>query len=179
MAAIEATLRVEAGQQQLIYRGKKVTAADTIRDGAKLMLLGSAAGAQRPTPQQNIGGRLSLNAESLDQPPHSGIIAKGPPAGCIRSFRTSLFCLPKEPLVLYNKTGAIVKVSFESDAIWIQADAQQDRVFFNEIKNHLTQDIRGTGYFVLAFITQSEKYWFYFLPFQYIDTIGKLLRAAR
>jgi hypothetical protein len=179
MAAIEETLRVEAGQQQLIYRGKKVTAADTLRDGAKLMLLGSIAAPQRAAPQRNIGGRLSLNAENLDQPPHSTIITKGPPPGCIRSFRASLLCLPKEPLIVYNKTGAVVKISFESDAIWIQADAQQDRVFFNEIKNHLTQDIRSTGYFALAFITQSEKYWFYFVPFQYIDTIGKLLQTGR
>lgn len=193
MEHINETLKVSPSEQTLIFRGEKFQRSDDlltdrkVGNNAKLMLVvpegpksapGKADVASAYAQRRNF---LLMNAEDLRNPPHSGIIARGPPQGAGKAFVAKLTLLPKEAFVVYDRTGSVAKLSLESDALWIQGSVDQAmRIFFSEVKNAGFQECPDSAhYFALWVVTAQEKYWFYFIPCQFAESISQIINAGR
>jgi hypothetical protein len=189
MDLISETLKVTSTDQTLIFKGEKICRTDSplsdfkIGNKAKLMLVVPEGPKSAPTKVEVSGPRphFALAAEDLRNPPHNAIIARGPPPGAGKSFVAKMNVMPKEPIVVYDQTGAVVNFSLESDAIWVQGGTAElgMRLFFQEVKNAGVQEMASAGrYFALWIVTGSEKYWFYFIPYQYGELIPQIINAG-
>jgi hypothetical protein len=181
MQAISDGLHVPPSRQQLVRAGAKIVLSDSplssvhITNAARLMLVvmeditgGTPKPAARPA-----------RPESLDRPPHAPIVARGAPPGCPAPQFAQTALLPKGPLVVYDESGRVAKLSFETDAFWIEPEgAKGERIFFQEVNTFCVQEmpreLNKPGYFALC-LSSSVRKWLYFIPGQYSAMIQKLL----
>ena len=184
--AISESLSIPPQKQKLICLGKNLNNPDEslstykIKDGSKLLLMQTETLAKPDTPKPPPRSQWcqAPQPEFLKAAPHIDIINKGVPANCEKPYQSQMTLLPKTPFVVYNTEGVISKLSFESDAVWTEAeDGKQERIFFTDLRSSLIQEIPGHEheYNALCLITKYGKRWFYYIPNQYQSLLSKIL----
>lgn len=186
MDKVHESLEVEPEKQKFIFRGKVLSSPEDalsklgITNNAKLLLTVQASQpATTAHPQGPAKARCNQAArEFLTTAPHSAIISKGPPPNCGKPYHSQMTVLPKSPFVVYNTEGVVSKLSFESDAVWIESeDGAKERIFFTDIRSNVVQEIPRyeKDYVALCLVTAHGKRWFYFIPGQYSQILPKVI----
>jgi hypothetical protein len=181
MQVISDELHVPPSRQQLVRAGAKIVLSDAplssahVANAARLMLV-VKDDITRDTPKP---AARPARPESLDRPPHAPIIARGPPPGCPPPQFAQTNVLPKRPFVVYDESRRIAKLSFETDAFWIEPEgAKGERIFFQEVNTFCIQEmpreLNKPGY-VTVCLSSSVRKWLYFIPGQYSTMIYRLL----
>lgn len=196
MYQINEKLSIPPESQQIIFKGAKINQTPDktlselqIKNGTKLLLLKTekiAFSVEDSKPQPAIAHvnllgfptKPHVSPESLTNEPHQTIISKGLPPNCEKPYQSQMSILPKMPFAVYNTDGILSKLTFESDAIWVvAADGNNERIFFNEIRGSVLQEIPGyeKQYNILILGTKIGKRCFYFIPNQYAALIKRLI----
>jgi len=184
---IRSQLSIPDGSLKMVMKGKNLVDLDSplsvlgVEDGSKILLVVSEVLPDKaPPPVRRIRQPFfPPTQEFLNSPPHSPIIAKGPPQGVEKPFKGQYTSLPKTPFIVYNTEGVVSMLSIEYDAIWIQSDdGKNERIFFSDIHLVFVQDIPKyeEKYVAIAFHTSIGKRWFYFIPHQYSHIIKTIVK---
>lgn len=188
MVGIQSLFEIEPERQKLTFKGKNITLSDDpvskykIVNKARILVSLQSVTESTPAsqPPTRTRGRTQLTPEFLTSSPHADIIAHGPPPNAEKPYQTQMAILPKTPFIVYNTEGIVSKLSFESDAIWMEADdGKQERIFFSDIKGLLVQEMPKyeKSYVALCLATSYGKRWYYFIPGQYTVLLNKLLSS--
>ena len=181
-------LDVAIDQQKFIFRGKQLDKQDEplaglgVTNNARLLLTiqehESAPVSPPPRTNQSRAYYNQPQTEFLTIEPHKAIISKGPPPNCEKPYHSQMSVLPKVPFVVYNTEGVLSRLSFESDAVWIESDdGTKERIFFTDIRSNVVQEIPKyeKDYVALCLLTRYGKRWFYFIPNQYSQLLPKVI----
>ena len=192
MESIQGNLSLNPDKQKIIFGGKTLNDSNSllssykIINGSKLLLMEKSgvvnAKPAAPT-RHNFPYTTTLQPEFMNSTPHNKIIAQGVPAKAEKSFPSQMMALPKTPFIVYNTEGKLSKLSFESDAIWIETEEaenkeqKEERIFYSDIKTHLLQELPNyeNQYVGLCLSTKYGKRWYYFIPNQYVSLLRKVL----
>ena len=187
MEKISQELSVSAENQKIICTGKNITDPDALlssynlKNGSKILLMEKSkmetTKTPNPPPTRTSFFTQQPQPEFLNSPPHDKIIAQGVPENCEKPFPSQMMVLPKTPFIVYNTEGKLSKLSFESDAIWVESnDEKQERIFYSDVKTYLVQEIPGyeNKYVGLCLHTKYGKRWYYFIPNQYVAIMKKV-----
>lgn len=184
--------------QTIIFKGKKLTDSTLklssvgISKGSKLLLVGSSTpiNSQNQTPSSSNPFSIPdltskpprvIGEKYLTVPPHSNIIKKGPPPGCIEGNSFQLENLPQEPFIVRDKDGDVAKLSFRSDELVIQSEKNIERIFYSEIISYGIQAVPGyeNHYLAVGVHIKGKEIWSYFVPKQYRMLIEIIFQSRR
>lgn len=191
MESIKENLDLSQDKQKIIFSGKTLSDSASllssykIGDGSKLLLMAKSGtvAVKAPAPMRQGIYTAALQPEFMNSAPHNKIIAQGVPDEAEKPFPSQMMVLPKTPFVVYNTEGKLSKLSFESDAMWIETEEaekkeqREERIFYTDVKTHLLQEIPNyeNKYVGLCLSTKYGKRWYYFIPNQYVSLIRKVL----
>lgn len=181
--------------QKLILKGSKLANPSQklseagLKNGTKLLLVGSTP----PPPQKGLRSTphgvqdLSNNpprpiAEKyLTVPPHSDIIAKGPPPGCAPGNSFQIEKMPLEPFIVRDKNGDVAKMSFGSDELIITSEKNTERIFYSEVIAFGIQSLPHyeNQYLAVGVHIRGNEIWSYFIPKQYKMQIDIIFQSRR
>ena len=123
-------------------------------------------------------GFAQVPREFMTSSPHAEIIAKGIPENAEKPYKGQTTVLPKTPFIVYNTEGIRSKLTFESDAIWMESDDnKQERIFFSDIRGNVIQEMPKyeKSYVALCLSTTYGKRWYYFIPAQYTQLLSGIM----
>jgi len=197
MTQINRQIHVPPREQRLIFQGKTLSDKKDrlidkhIVDGSKILLVvspvvkdGARASKRMPRPFARRQWRRSrlVQDDELYLPPHAEFVMRGPPAGCMPGGRTPVGRFPTTPLVVYDTSGEIARMSFETDAIWVANEGGgQERIFLTEIDMPQFVDIPDyRDQYIAVFISMDTgRRVFYFIPKQFQDLIEGYMERRR
>jgi hypothetical protein len=171
-------------KQRLIFKGqvlskkKEKLSSYGIVNTSKILLIANDADGKGDLPPRRPR-RPERGPANMEQPPHTDVIERGPPPGCLEGMKTATTVLPKTPFVVYNTSGEVAKLSVESDAFWIEAaSGEMERIFFSDLKDLVFSDLPGYQDRYAAMIARlaSSQRVFYFVPKQYVRLIEQIYR---
>jgi uncharacterized ubiquitin-like protein YukD len=179
---------IPPAEQKIIFKGKilgkkKEKLSDyNIGSGSKLLLFQEASQEKKDSSATRRPNRRekSLNAAPLNNPRHKEIIDQGPPDGCFEGVKTPVPVFPKTPFIIYDTSGHRASLSIETEAIFIESDCDQDRIFLSDIKICQCQDLPGyeDRYVALSLETEGTRKTFYFVPKQFQVLFEDYCRAT-
>jgi hypothetical protein len=186
MSEISLRLGVVPARQSLIFKGQKLTkradklTAYGIQNSSKILLFTVAGAKDDKLHTKRRPPRDRTLSTKLDTPPHSSIIALGPPAGCLPGMKTPSTLFPREPFIVYDTSGARARLSIESDAFWVEPDVGEcERIFFSDVQSapsFLWLPGYDEQYTAMVLQTQNGKRIFYFVPGQFKQLIETVCR---
>lgn len=198
--AITETFDVAPEHQKIVFRGKTLSDPNATLTSAgltnkcKVMLVNSTpppppppppvpAPVSIPTPLIDFATRQprARRDEYMTAPPHSGIIARGPPEGAMEGNNYQATTLPLDPLVVRDSTGDVAKLAFRSDDLVVDSETNHHRIFYQEITSYGIQEIPGheQRYVALGLQIKGQKLWVYFIPKQYRNVIESVVLHRR
>jgi hypothetical protein len=185
---LQSQIRKEFGfapsQQRIIFKGKVLShkreklQSYGILDGFKVLLLADETSAQpeelgprrgrRPPRSERVGGILNAR-----------VVRGGPPAGSLKGMKGPNGVLPRDPFIVYNTNGTLVKLWIETDAFWADASSEEsERLFYTDITALTCPDLAGYEDQYCAIVLETVVMRaFYFIPKQYTKLIEGIWRS--
>ncbi|KAF6202564.1 hypothetical protein GE061_002962 [Apolygus lucorum] len=183
--------------QKVMYKGGLAKDEKTLKEigvvvGAKLMLVGSKfddvisvlSTASNPG-QAEDKPSSSAKEPFCKQKNHKKVLERGPPDDVMPGILNSNEPLPPCPLSgMLNKSGGKVRLTFkmELDQLWIGTKDRTDKIPMTSIKSIVSEPIEGQDQYHIMGIqlgtTDASRYWVYWVPAQYIDSIKKAVLGA-
>jgi hypothetical protein len=199
LALTAAAFELPVDRQKLIFRGKTLAPPSAalssfgIKQNSRLMLVGSTPtpAAEKPVQipisspapvlEYSMRALRFANDEYMTAPPHSTIIQQGAPPKTIPGSSYQLESLPAEPFVVRESVGDEATLSFRSDDLVVDSEANHHRLFYQEITSFGIQLIPGQeqSYLAVVFHIKGKKLWVYFVPRQYRSVIESVLQHRR
>lgn len=180
-------INVPQSLQKVMYKGlakdDKTLREIGITQGAKVMVVGSklndVLAVSKPSTQVAEEKTQSSSKEPLcRQKMHKKIIDKGMPEDVLPGIRETKEPLPPFPLCgMLNMSGGKVRLTFklELDQLWIGTKERTEKIPMTSIKNIVSEPIDGHPQYHIMGIqlgtTEASRYWVYWVPAQYIDSI--------
>ncbi|XP_046403305.1 ubiquitin domain-containing protein UBFD1-like isoform X2 [Ischnura elegans] len=156
-----------------------------VTSGAKIMVVGSklddVLAVSTPTLQdlqdeasEANGGKEPFSKQKM----HRKVLDKGVPEDAMPGIRDAKEPLPPFPISgMLNKSGGKVRLTFklELDQVWIGTKERTDKLPMSSIKGVVSEAIHDhEEYHIMALQlgpTEASRYWVYWVPAQYIDSI--------
>ncbi|XP_024086169.1 ubiquitin domain-containing protein UBFD1-like isoform X2 [Cimex lectularius] len=185
---LQSLIGIPQNLQKVMYKG---LAKDdkTLRDigvtsGAKVMVVGSKLDdvLAVSTPSTQVLNEEKSAGTSKEpfckQKNHKRVLDRGIPDDVMPGILNTKEPLPPCPLSgMLNKSGGKVRLTFklELDQLWIGTKDRTEKVPMSTIKTIVSEPIEGhEQYHIMGFqlgTTESSRYWVYWVPAQYIDSI--------
>jgi len=192
---IAAGTGVAAGLQKLMFKGilkddPKTLNELGVKDGAKLMLIGSTINEVMAASAAPIAASVAETKfedaaplESLsEQLPHKKIVDKGVPEGAEPGKKGKQESLPTTPLhSIYNNIGQKVRLTFKqwSQELWIQSASSTQKLPYSSIRQVTSEPIKGHEEYSIVILhlgsSDKQKYFLYWVPSQYTRAIKNAL----
>jgi len=174
--------------QKIMFKGmakdEKTLRELGISEGTKVMVVGPKLSeflaVSTPSSQEVADDKpLAQGKEPLcKQKLHKKIIDRGVPDDALPGILDTKEPLPPYPLCgMLNKSGGKVRLTFklEVDQLWIGTKERTEKVPMQSIKNIVSEPIEGHNEYHIMGIqlgpTEASRYWVYWVPAQYIDSI--------
>ncbi|KAG2433827.1 hypothetical protein HXX76_008184 [Chlamydomonas incerta] len=188
---IEKTTGIPCKLQKLMCRGaalkddEATLRAAGIKDGVKLLLIGSAPAAvdaAKAAAAAGGGGGGDWDAPKTEEPickqtAHAKVLAKGVPDGALPGIAGRQVTMGEQLTSipgLLNSQGSKVRLTFKEELqqIWIGSDTSTQKVPYSSISKIESWPVEGNeAYSVLALhlgVGGTSRYWLYFYPSQYV-----------
>uniref|UniRef100_A0A0V0G4E3 Putative ubiquitin domain-containing protein ubfd1 n=1 Tax=Triatoma dimidiata TaxID=72491 RepID=A0A0V0G4E3_TRIDM len=181
-------LGVPQSLQKVMYKGlakdEKLLREIGITGGAKVMVVGSklddvlAVSTPNTQPASEEKSQSSSKEPLCKQKNHKKIVDRGVPEDVMPGILNTKEPLPPFPLCgMLNKSGGKVRLTFklELDQLWIGSKERTEKIPMSTIKSIISEPIDGHEEYHIMGIqmgtTEASRYWFYWVPAQYIDSI--------
>jgi hypothetical protein len=180
-------VQIQPSRQTLIFKGKILShkkdklSAYGISNHSKILLFAKCSDSK-----EDSASRRHRTAPEMDQPPHSQIIARGPPEGCLEGMKSASRVFPNAPFVVYYSNGTTIegdrtRLSIESDALWFETDSgKKEREYFNNVELLSFTDLPGYIEQYVAVMMRISRTFrtIYFFPKQYQQLLDDILRPS-
>ncbi|KAK9502531.1 hypothetical protein O3M35_011299 [Rhynocoris fuscipes] len=181
-------LGVPQSLQKVMYKGlakdEKLLREIGLCEGAKVMVVGSKLDDVLAVSTPNSQAASEEKNQSSSKEPlckqknHKRIVDRGVPEDAMPGILNTKEPLPPFPLCgMLNKSGGKVRLTFklELDQLWIGSKERTEKIPMSTIKSIISEPIDGHEEYHIMGIqmgtTEASRYWFYWVPAQYIDSI--------
>ncbi|KAG2446432.1 hypothetical protein HYH02_008424 [Chlamydomonas schloesseri] len=187
---IEKTTGIPSKLQKLMCKGaalkddEATLRAAGIKDGVKLLLIGSAPAAVDAAKAAAAAGSTGgdWDAPKTEEPickqtAHAKVLAKGVPDGALPGIAGRQVTMDDKITSipgLLNSQGSKVRMTFKEELqqIWIGSDTSTQKVPYGSITKIESWPVEGNeAYSILALhlgVGGTSRYWLYFYPSQYV-----------